>query len=280
MQSTTTIQSVTFTRGESSLILDHGFIMYILGLLCNVVTLALNVATLQRRDVSTSRRQFDPSLECRDVRSQHRDVGLDTSLQRRDVRSQRRDFGFEPLWNVATLDINVATLVLHLLQLRDVGYQRRDVDFYHSLARHDIGSQRCDVGCFILWNVATLHPNVATLPCLRPKITFLFALTLLPLGLNPSAPCVTFPNKILPATISIQSEAIVLALRHHHRHCHHQFLPRLIVHCPCLAPSTLSVGVLASVRVRYSIFDLVLHLRFRVRQLGLSYVLGLVSTSL
>ena len=125
------------------------------------------------------------------------------------------------------------------LELRDVGSQRRNVDFYHSLACRDVGSQRRDVGCFLLWNVATLHPNVTTLPCLRPKNTFLFSLTLLPLGLNPSAPCVAFPHQILPASISIQSEAIVLALRHHHRHCHHQFLPRLIVHCPCLAPSTL-----------------------------------------
>ena len=48
----------------------------------------------QRSDVSTSRRQFVPPLERRDVGSQHRDVGLDL------------------LWNFATLDLNVATLVL------------------------------------------------------------------------------------------------------------------------------------------------------------------------
>ena len=56
MQSTTKVQSVTFTRGEFSFILDHGCVMYILGLLCNVVTLALNVSTFQRPDVSTLRR--------------------------------------------------------------------------------------------------------------------------------------------------------------------------------------------------------------------------------
>ena len=87
IQSTTKVQSVTFTRGEFSLILDHGCIMYILCLPCNAATLALNVATLQRRDVSTSRRQFDPSLARRDVGFQRRDVGLDPSLERRNVRS-------------------------------------------------------------------------------------------------------------------------------------------------------------------------------------------------
>ena len=45
MQSTTKVQRVTIARGEFTFILDHGCIMYILGLLCNV-------ATLQRRDVS------------------------------------------------------------------------------------------------------------------------------------------------------------------------------------------------------------------------------------
>ena len=55
------------------------------GLLCNVATLALNVATLAV-----------PPLE------------------RRDVRSQRRDVSFALLWNIATLDLDplchVATL--------------------------------------------------------------------------------------------------------------------------------------------------------------------------
>ena len=58
MSSTKKVQRVTFTRGEFSLILDYGCIMYIVGLHCNVAILELNVATLQCRDVSTSRHQF------------------------------------------------------------------------------------------------------------------------------------------------------------------------------------------------------------------------------
>ena len=46
----------------------------------------------ERRDVSTSRRQFISPLE------------------RRDIGYQRRDIGFVLLWNVATLDLNVAML--------------------------------------------------------------------------------------------------------------------------------------------------------------------------
>ena len=71
--------------------------MCILSLLCNAATLALNVATLQRRDVSKLRRQFYPPLE------------------RRDVRFQRCDVDFELLWNVATLISNVATLIFYTL---------------------------------------------------------------------------------------------------------------------------------------------------------------------
>ena len=52
MKSTTKVQGVTITRGEVSLTLDHGCLMYILGLFCNVATLVLNVTTLQRRDVN------------------------------------------------------------------------------------------------------------------------------------------------------------------------------------------------------------------------------------
>ena len=80
MQSTTKVQSVTFTRGEFSLILDHGYIMYILGLLCNVTTLALNVMTSQRRDVSLTTLWNVATLI------------------------------FTTLWNVATLDPDVAAL--------------------------------------------------------------------------------------------------------------------------------------------------------------------------
>ena len=53
------VQRVTFTRGEFSLILDYSCILYILGLLCHVATLVPNVATSRRRDVETSRRQFE-----------------------------------------------------------------------------------------------------------------------------------------------------------------------------------------------------------------------------
>ena len=81
--------------GEFSFTLVHCLIFYILGFLCHVAMLAFNVATSQRRDVSTSRRQFDPPLE------------------RRDVGSQRRDVGLDLLWNVATVDPNVATSFLY-----------------------------------------------------------------------------------------------------------------------------------------------------------------------
>ena len=96
------------------------------------------------------------------MRSQRRDVGLDTSLERRDVRSQRRNVGFEPLWNAATFELNVATLVLHFSET-----SRRW--FCTSLERRDVGLQRRDVELDLLWNVATLHSNIAMLPCLRPK---------------------------------------------------------------------------------------------------------------
>ena len=56
MSSTKKVQRVTFTRGEFSLILDYGCIMYIVGLLCNVATLALNVATSILNSSGTSRR--------------------------------------------------------------------------------------------------------------------------------------------------------------------------------------------------------------------------------
>ena len=60
--------------------------------LLNVQFLEAFSVTL-RRWVATSRRQFYPSLE------------------RRDVDLQRRDVGFECLWNVATWISNVVTLI-------------------------------------------------------------------------------------------------------------------------------------------------------------------------
>ena len=69
-----------------------------------------------------SRRRFDPPLE-------HHDVGF-----------QRRDVGLDPLWNVMTLDLNVATLVLHFSRTSLRWIQRRNVSFNHSLERRDVGS--------------------------------------------------------------------------------------------------------------------------------------------
>ena len=127
-----------------------------------------------------SRRWFRPSLERRDVGSQRRDVIFCTPLERRDVGSQRRDVGFVLLWNVATLDLNVATLVL-----------------------------------ITLWNNATLGFNVATLTtflsgtsrrcirtsrrwsCLRPTTPSFCSYFLFPPCLNPFAPVVV-PTGIHP----------------------------------------------------------------------------------
>ena len=53
--------SITKVQRESHLnegSVDMSYLMCILSLLCNVATLGLNVATIQRRDVSTSRCQF------------------------------------------------------------------------------------------------------------------------------------------------------------------------------------------------------------------------------
>ena len=95
------------------------------------------------------------------------------------MRSQRRDIGFEPLWNVATLNIKVATSIFTSLERRDIGSQCRDVRLFSPLERRDVALERRDVALF------------------KAKITFLFAFTLLPLGLNPSAPCVTFQHQTL-----------------------------------------------------------------------------------
>ena len=105
------------------------------------MTLDLNVATLEntfsgtsRRWISMSRRWIRPPLERCDVGSQRREVIFCSSLEHCDV-----------------------------------GSQCHNVSFNHSLERCDVESQRRDVGCFPLWNVATLHLHVATWPCLRPK---------------------------------------------------------------------------------------------------------------
>ena len=107
--------------------------------LCNVATLALNDATFQRRDVSTSRRLFEPSLS-------RRDVDFHNSLSRRDVDFQRRDVDFH-----------------NSLSRRDMDFQRRDVDFHNPLERRDVVSNVATWILMGLCHVATLLLNVATL---------------------------------------------------------------------------------------------------------------------
>ena len=101
------------TRGVFSYL---GTLLKILhfGLLCNVATLALNVATSVLPLFGTSRRWI-PTLRRWKI----------ASLQRSDIGSQCRDVGLyllwnvamlvlNPLWNVATLSPNVATLPLFI----------------------------------------------------------------------------------------------------------------------------------------------------------------------
>ena len=125
--------------------------MYILGLLCHVATLDLNVATFQRRNVAASRRQFDPSLESRNVRYPRRDVGLAL------------------LFNVVTLDIHITTLIITILwnvatlprmsrRWKIPSLESRDV----ASERHDIASERRDVALF----KAKHRPFFLFLPCI------------------------------------------------------------------------------------------------------------------
>ena len=88
----------------------------------------------QRRDVSMSRRQFVPPLE------------------RRDVGSQRRDVGLDLLWNVATLDPNVAMSFFVLL--RNVAMLDTNIT---------------TLVLITLWNVAKLHSHVTTLTLFKAK---------------------------------------------------------------------------------------------------------------
>ena len=48
-------------------------------------------------------------------------------------------------------------------------YQRRDVDFYKSLERRDVDTQRHDVVSTTLWNVATFPRTSRRCPFLNPK---------------------------------------------------------------------------------------------------------------
>ena len=93
----------------------------------------------QRRDVSTSRRQFDPSLV-------------------------RRDVGLDPLWNVATLDPNVVTSFFVLLW-NVVTLDPNIVTSFFVLL-WNVATLDLNVVTLVLttlWNVATLDLNVATL---------------------------------------------------------------------------------------------------------------------
>ena len=79
----------------------------------------LNVATSQYHDVSTSRRLNVATLVVLPSGTSQRWISTSRrrfypSLERRDVGSQHRDIGFCFLWNVVTLDPNVATLVAPL----------------------------------------------------------------------------------------------------------------------------------------------------------------------
>ena len=130
--------------------------MCILSLLCNV-------ATLQHRDISTSRRQFYPPLERRDVRFQRRDVDFEPPLESRDVDIQRHDVDFEPLWNVATLISNVATLIVNLLWniASLASTSRRWKTLFSGTSRRWF--QHCDVGKLYSLERRDVVPNVATL---------------------------------------------------------------------------------------------------------------------
>ena len=75
---------------------DHQYAQIFGSLFCNVATLSRNVATFQRRDVSTSRHPFSPPLS------------------RRDVKFQRHDIDFKCLCHVATWIYNVATSIFIL----------------------------------------------------------------------------------------------------------------------------------------------------------------------
>ena len=155
----------------------------------------------------------------------------------------------------------------HSLERRDVAHQRRDVDFYLSLERRDAGPNVTTLVAF-LSGTSRRWPERRDVALFKSKITFIFALTLLHFCLNPSAPCVAHLYTPLPESTSTPVGGHSFALRHHHRHCHHQFLPHLPAHCLCLAPSTLPVGVLASVRVRYSTLSLGCHIRLVGSHLG------------
>ena len=114
--------------------------------------------------------------------------------------------------------------------------------------RCDVESQRRDVGCFTLWNVATLHSHIATLPLFKAQIQFLL---LSPLPSLPEPYCTPLSSAAhTPPHLSEFTPSPVgghyFSLRPPHRHCHHHSLipPPLSLSlsrafhtthwCPCL----------------------------------------------
>ena len=142
---------------------------------------------------------------------------------------------FGLLCNVATLALNVVTLIVPppgtsrswfsmsrrqffpSLERRGVESQRRDVGFIPSLERRDVGNST-------LGNVATLSPNVATLPCFRPETLHILVLpshspsrTLTHPCRNPLLQIPTTEPPLPPPvfTHSRQSSAPVSRIHHH-----------------------------------------------------------------
>ena len=186
---------------------------------------------------------FGLSLSCHDVGFQRRGVSTSQRLNvamsvlpssrtsRRWISTSR--VGLDLLWNVSTLDPNVATSFLY-----SFGTSQRW--FNHSLEHRDVGSQRRDVGCFPLWNVATLHSHVATLALFKAKNTLILLLPLFPSLPEPYCPC-RRPHR-RPCRNPLPPEAIVFPSDYLADFA--TTIHALPVHCPCLTPSTSRLGVL------------------------------------
>ena len=67
----------------------------------------------------------------------------------------RRDVNFEALCHVATWDFTSRRHFYMSLSRRDVGFQRRDVDKFHSLSRRDVASNVATSLSEALCHVAT-----------------------------------------------------------------------------------------------------------------------------
>ena len=73
---------------------------------------------------------LDEPLERRDVDPQRRDVDLDEPLERRDVVPNVATWILMGLWNVATLPLNIATLLIPLSGMLRRCPERRDVALF------------------------------------------------------------------------------------------------------------------------------------------------------